>query len=161
MKFLWYMISILLWWSLTLQLFAFNRFPEEDTILNDSDKNIVKEDIVLWDGQIRWGMKKFRDQLNGVRKGDLKDGESSREALLNVIKGIINYVLWFIGLIALLYLLYHGIMMLIHPWDEGKTEESRKAMKYAGMAIVGVGVAWFIVSVIFQVLAVVIDATKW
>ena len=38
-------------------------------------------------------MKKFRDQLNGVRKGDLKDGESSREALLNVIKGIINYVL--------------------------------------------------------------------
>jgi Type IV secretion system pilin len=91
---------------------------------------------------------------------EITDGATAREKLLNVIKGIINMVLGFIGLIALVYLIYHGLVMLFNPGDDGKIDEGWKAIKYAAIAIIGIGVAWFIVSIIFQVIGVVIDATQ-
>lgn len=140
---------------------AISRFAEEDTIVNPEKDNIVDENFAGEDGQIRDGMKWFWDQLRWVWKGDLPDGVSAREALLSVVKSLINYALGIIWLVALIYLIYHGLMLLFKPWDDAQNESSRKAIKYAAIAIVGAGVAWFIVSIIFQVLGVTIDAAKF
>lgn len=140
--------------------YAWEWFAEDTTILNDSEKNIVKKSFSDDDGQIRSGMYTFRKNLKGIFLWDeIKDGATAREKFLNTIKSIINFTLGFIGLVALLYLIYHGLMMLFNPWDDAKIEDGWKAIRYAGIAIIWVWVAWFIVSIVFQVLGVVIEAT--
>lgn len=153
--------TVFLSWALSPTCQALDRFAEESTILDNDKKNIIKESFSQDDGQIRSGMYEFWKRIKGVFLWDkIEDGATAREKLLNVIKGIINFVLGFIGLVALIYLIYHGLMMLFNPGDDAKIEEGWKAIRYAAMAIIGVGVAWFIVSIIFQVIGIVIDATQ-
>ena len=139
---------------------ALSRFVDGNPIYNNDEKLIV--DKIPWEDSNGWVIrswfKGFRDKLKGVWKGDISSGADARSKLLDLIKSIINYVLGFIGLIALFYLIYHGLVMLFNPGDDAKVSDGWKAIRYATIAIVWVGVAWFLVSIIFQVIGVIVKA---
>jgi hypothetical protein len=75
---------------------------------------------------------------------------------LDVVKNIINYMLWMLALVALVYLIYHGFLMLTAAGDDTQYKKGLWGIKYAGIAIAGIGVSWLVVSGIFWLLGQVI-----
>lgn len=71
---------------------------------------------------------------------------------MGIIKNIINRALWLLSFIALLYLIYHGIIMLTAAGDEWKFKKWLKWIKYAAIALAGIWLSWFIVSFIFRII---------
>jgi hypothetical protein len=74
------------------------------------------------------------------------------DSLLNVIRSFINWVLGILGLIALIILLYGGFNMVTAAGNEEKYNEWFKILKQAGIGLAFIGLAWFVVSIIFFLL---------
>ncbi|HRX64185.1 MAG TPA: pilin [Candidatus Absconditabacterales bacterium] len=71
---------------------------------------------------------------------------------LEIIKNIINYALGLVSLVALVYLIIHGFMIITAAGDDSKYKKGLKGVKYAAIAIAGIGLSWFIVSMIFRII---------
>jgi hypothetical protein len=74
--------------------------------------------------------------------------------LLDGIKLAINRVLWLLALIALIVLIYTGVMMLINARDSKKVEEWYGVVRNVAIALVFIWVSWLIVSFIFWAIGV-------
>ncbi len=83
-----------------------------------------------------------------------EDG-GQNDAIVNVISGFVNRVLWIMALIALLILLYGGFRMVTAAGDEEQYKSWFTMLKQAAIGLVLIGVAWFIVSIIFFVINLV------
>jgi len=75
---------------------------------------------------------------------------------MDVIKKIINYALWMLSLVALIYLIYHGFLILTAAGEEEQYKKGLKGIKYAAIAIVGIGASRLIVSFIFWLINLII-----
>jgi hypothetical protein len=64
---------------------------------------------------------------------------------------MINYALASLSLVALIYLMYHGFIILTAAGDDSKYKEGMKGIKYALIAIGGIGLSWIFISTIFRV----------
>lgn len=69
--------------------------------------------------------------------------------LLQVVKNFINWVLGILGFITLVVLLYGGFQMVTAAGDEDKYNSGFKILKQAGIWLVFVWLAWFVISIIF------------
>lgn len=93
--------------------------------------------------------------LNPTDDGESKNlqlvgaGEGQQDSLVNVVKGAINWILGILALVALLILLYGGFQMVTASGDEEKYKSGFTILKQAAMGLLLIGVAWFIVSIIF------------
>ncbi len=74
------------------------------------------------------------------------------DSLLNVIRSFINRVLGILGLIALIILLYGWFQMVTAAGDEEKYNAGFKILKQAGIWLAFIGLARFVVSIIFFLL---------
>lgn len=79
---------------------------------------------------------------------------STATALLDGIKLAINRVLWLLALIALIVLIYTGVMMLINARDSKKVEEWYGVVRNVAIALVFIWVSWLVVSFIFWAIGV-------
>lgn len=79
-------------------------------------------------------------------------GTGQKESLLQVIKNGVNRVLAILGLIALIVLLWWGFQMVTAAGDDKKYDAGFTYVKEAAGWLVMIGVAWFIVSIIFYVI---------
>lgn len=96
------------------------------------------------------------DGSTWVNEVELKGTETDQKnALIDVIKGVINRTLWILWLIALIILLRGGFQVLTAWDDEGKSETWYKYLKTSATALIYIGVAWFIVSILFYVLGLI------
>lgn len=77
------------------------------------------------------------------------------DSIIQVIKNVINYVLGFLGLIALIMLLYGGFKMVTAGGDENGYQEGFKVLKNAAIGIAFIGISWFLVTFIFYVFSLV------
>jgi hypothetical protein len=68
---------------------------------------------------------------------------------LQVAKNIINMLLWFLALIALIYVIVHWIMILLSWSSDDKFKKGIKWIKRAIIAIVWIWLSWFIITLIF------------
>ncbi len=75
------------------------------------------------------------------------------EALLDVIKGVVNWVLGILGLIALIVVLYGGFLMVTAGGDSGQYDNGLKFLKGALLGIAVIGLAWFIASIVFWLIS--------
>jgi hypothetical protein len=75
--------------------------------------------------------------------------------LLDVVKEFINRVLGILGLIALIVLLYGWFNMVTAAGDEEKYNTGFKILKQSGIGLAFIGLAWFVVSIIFFLLNLV------
>jgi len=71
------------------------------------------------------------------------------DALVNVIKWWINWVLGILALIALIVLLWGGFLMVTAAGNEDRYSKWWTILKQAAIGLLLIGIAWFIISIIF------------
>jgi hypothetical protein len=74
------------------------------------------------------------------------------ETTLDIIKNIINYALWLLSLVALIYLIIHGFMIVTAAWDDTRYKQWLAWIKTAIIAIGGIWLSRFIISFIFWII---------
>ena len=72
--------------------------------------------------------------------------------ILTVIQNVVNYTLWLLWVIAVIYILIHGFMILTAAWDDSKTKKWLKGIKNAFIAIAGIWLSWIIISFILRLI---------
>ena len=73
------------------------------------------------------------------------------DSVIQVVKNFINYVLWFLGLIALVFLLVWWFKIVTAGDDEEAYTKGIATLKNAAIGIAFIGIAWFLVTFIFYV----------
>lgn len=84
------------------------------------------------------------DQLNLIGVAGKNSG------LASVIGGIVNFFLGFVGLVAVLILIYGGFTMITSAGDADKFAEGRKMIIYAIIGIVIIVVSWTVVGTLLE-----------
>ena len=79
-------------------------------------------------------------------------GDNKGDGLLNVVKNFINFVLWLLGLITLIMLLWWGFNMVTSAGDDKKFGDGMKILKNAGIGLAFIALSWMMVSMIFWVI---------
>jgi len=72
-----------------------------------------------------------------------------KDAVVNVVRWYINRVLWVMGLIALLFLIYWWFLMVTSAWEEDKYTKWFTILKHAAVWLILIGTAWFVISIVF------------
>lgn len=83
------------------------------------------------------------------------DTLTGSDSLITSIKTFINWVLGLLATIALCILLWGGFQMVTAAGDEEKYATGFKILKQAGIGLAFIGLAWFVVSIIFFLLNLV------
>ena len=164
-KIICYILSILFIWN---SLFMLNNalwqfeLGNTSTILNTDVNSAINTDLWWWTigDPIRQGAYQMvkSDDGNYTIEGivDSDNEITAHSTALNrtfwIIRNIINRALWMLWLVALIYLLVHGLMILTALWDETKYKKWLKWIKYAAIAIWGIWLSWFIISFMFRVI---------
>jgi len=132
----------------------------QNYILNENDQQVLNTQNIndpLRDGAynivspVTW-----TGALSGVVSDKISSHQNAQGKTMDVIKNIINYALWMLSLIALVYLIYHGFLIVTAAGDDTQYKKWLSWVKYAAIAIAGIGASWFIVSAIFWLLALII-----
>jgi hypothetical protein len=114
--------------------------------LRDWAYNIIQPET--WTGALSW--------VVGVGE-QISSHQNAQGKVLDIVKKIINvYILWMLALVALVYLLYHGFLIVSAAGDETQYKKWLSGVKYAAIAILGIGISWLVVSWIFRIIALVI-----
>jgi hypothetical protein len=82
-------------------------------------------------------------------------GKGQNDAFINVVKGAVNRVLGILALIALLVLLWGGFQMVTAAGDSKKYEAGFEILKQAATGLILIGIARFIISIIFWLVVVI------
>lgn len=117
-----YWVTVLVMWTFSLvhgQWKPQNPYVEESNWWNTKDINVVWS----WSGQ--------------------------KDAFVNVVKWAINWILGILALIALIILMYWWFQMVTSAWDEDKYNAWFTILKHAAQWLILIGIAWFVVSIIF------------
>ena len=76
-------------------------------------------------------------------------GWSTLDGLVAAIKWAINWALGILAFIALIVLLYGWFLMVTAAWESEKYDKWFTILKQAAVGLVLIGVAWFVVSIVF------------
>ncbi len=118
---------------------VWSKITDSEDVLRDWSEEIAKW---LWDSS--WEEKIFYSEI--------KDTSEAWTEVSRTRKWIINWTLWIAWLAALIYLLIHWLMALTAWADEEKLKKWQSWIRYALIAIFGIAVAWFMVSIIFRLI---------
>lgn len=142
------------------------QIPEtENYILNENAQQVLDTQGVndpIRDGAFRIvdsnGAGAGSGELQGILgpNNQISDHSTAQNQTLQLVKNIINYVLGFLALVALVYLIYNGFLILTAGGDDAQYKKGMGALKYAIIAIAGIGASWLIVSLIFRLLNLII-----
>lgn len=133
----------------------------ENYILNENEQQVLDAEDIK-DPLRQWAYNVISPEwwstLSGVVSADQEISSHivAQNKVMDVVKNIINYALWMIALIALVYLIYHGFIMVTAAGDDTQYKKGIKGIKYAAIAMVGVGMSRLIVSAIFWLIALII-----
>jgi len=130
-------------------------FNQGDSILTQKKTDVVwtkieqstdvfrdwTEAVAEWIWDAAWSEKIFYEEVTTTAEAWT---EISRTR-----KWIINWTLWIAWLAALVYLLYHWFLALTAWTDEEQLKKWQWWIKYALIAVFGIAVAWFMISIIF------------
>jgi len=90
-------------------------------------------------------------QAGGVAVGGGTE-QDQQDNILAVFKNVINYALGFLGLIALVMLLWAGFWLVTARDNAEKYKTALSTFKNAALGIALIAVSWFLVTFIFFVL---------
>lgn len=133
------------------------QIPEtENYILTEDPQQVLDTQGIndpIRDGAFQ-AINPWSGELDGILWVDAKisDHSTAQNQTLQIVKNIINYVLGFLALIALVYLIYNGFLILTAAGDDAQYKKGMKSIEYAVIAIAGIGASWFIVSLIFRLI---------
>jgi len=148
----------LFWWtsSLAIQVPGPDSEIYNQNITNIIDTNNIENPIREWiymvinDGEWEQDVKWVLDI------GEIETHAEAKSSVLNIIKNIINYALAMVSLVALVYLIYHGFLMVTAAWNDEQFKKGLKWIKYATIALIGIGVSRFVISFVFYIIRLII-----
>ncbi len=165
-----YYLTILLFTILNIGIFAnvssqWLQLWQDELILNiDSENalNVYDNNNPISDPLRQWAYKIIdADSTNTisdqelwwiVNPGQIQDHSTAMNSTMTIIKNIINYALWLISFIALVYLIYHWFLMVTAAWDDAQYKKWIKWLRLAAIALVWVWLSRLIVSFIFWII---------
>lgn len=112
------------------------------------DSSEVVDDSGINDPLRDWS-KKFTEWVKWIEKSNIENSSQAQNKTLAFVKKIVDYFLWILGLLALIYLLYNFFLMLTAWGNEEKYNKGLQSIKYAIIAIIWIWLSWFFVSLIF------------
>lgn len=71
-------------------------------------------------------------------------------SLVNVINNITNWVLGFAGALAVLFVIYGGLLFITSAGNEKRVDAAKKTLTYAVLGIIVIVLAYFIVKLIIN-----------
>jgi hypothetical protein len=74
------------------------------------------------------------------------------------VKSVVNWFLGILWLVALIVMLYGWFLMLTSVGNEETYNKWRKVLRAAAIGIVLIGVAWFVLSLIFRLIVQASDS---
>lgn len=87
--------------------------------------------------------------------------QDQKDNLLDVIKGVANWVFGILALIALIIVIYGGFLMLTSAGEDDAYTKWWSIMKSALIWIAIIGVAWFVVSGVIRIVQQTGRAAEW
>lgn len=156
MRRLWVIMAIwLVWWvSYALdtnepaQIYTHEVEDVFDDAFIEDNKNPIRQGIdgLLYDG--------WDDQrIGGIwRPQEINDFDTAKNNTIDVVQMFINYALWLVSLIALIYLIVHGFMIMTAMGDDTKVKKWFTGIRTAGIAIAGIALSRLVVTLIFYVI---------
>ena len=146
-------------------IFAQFEIPGDNTIYNQDPSQALNAEWI--DDPLRQGAFKVinaqdnnpENKLWGITSADteITTHPQSESAVLKIISNIINYALGLVSLVALIYLIYHGILVLTAAWDETQYKRWLKWVKYAAIALAWLWLSRILISFIFYVINGIIN----
>ena len=134
----------------------------QNYILNESDQQVLNTQGIsdpLRDGAYNMIQPDNGTGTVGVLWADeakITSYQNAQTRTMGIIKKALNYLLWSLSLIALIYLIYHGFLILTAAGDDAQYKKWLSGIKYAAIAISGIGASWLIVSIIFWLINLII-----
>ena len=102
------------------------------------------EDINEW-----W--KTFSERLEWILSIPQKDKYStSLWYVTTLIQVIINWLLWILSFVALVYMLYCGFLVLSSGSDDKNASKGKKWISTAAIALAWIGLSWLIISAMIR-----------
>jgi hypothetical protein len=83
---------------------------------------------------------------------EITEHDTAFNRILEITKRIINRALWLLSLVALIYLIVHGFIILTATWDDTRYKKWMKWIRNATIALWGIWLSWFIVSFIIRII---------
>jgi hypothetical protein len=121
---------ILPFFALTMSLFAFNTAEVSSlSFVSDAQAQIT-------------GLVDAGDLPSAIGASALGNGGSLRDA----IKSVLNFVLFFLGLIATGFVIYGGFLFITSAGDEAQAGEAKKLIIYAAVGIIVILISFALVS---------------
>lgn len=122
------------------------------TIYNPDITKVIDTQYNNWaiDNPIEDWAKRVTPEWAGLAGTDteITDYTDALGKVLHVIQNVVNYALWILSLVALIYLIIHWLMIMTAAWDDGKMKKWLKWVKNAFIAIAWIGLSRIIISFI-------------
>lgn len=131
------------------------------TILNQNLDGIVNTDLAtdpLRDGAfviINDGTNSV-DNVIWSNEPQIGTFGNAKNRVINILNIIINYTLGLLAMVALVYLMYHGILILTAAGDEERFNTGLKWIQYAAIALAWIWLSWLVISLIFYLIDFII-----
>lgn len=117
--------------------------PTPETFTWDSTPAINSEEIK----DINEWSKTFSDKLEWILHLPQKsDYPTSLWYVTSLIQITINWLLWILASVVLVYMLYCGFLILSSWSDDKNVSKGKKWISSAAITIAGVGLSWFVIS---------------
>ena len=131
-----------------------------NTILNTDINSTVDTNNgnwTIWDPIREWAYQIIHSsdgnhEVLWLIDDEITNHDTALSKTLAIINNIINYALWLLSLVALIYLILHGFMMITAGGDDTKYKQWLDGIKHAAVAIAGIWLSWFIISFIFWII---------
>lgn len=126
--------------------------PLKDPYNNADNTQAIDTSIVQWN-PIRAGASAIADGVGWIKTGNINNFADASGGLLSSIKNTIDRFVWFVALIALIYLIVLWIQVLFTPKDD-EIKKLWTRISTAARAIWWIWLSWIIVSFIFYIIKI-------
>lgn len=128
-------------------------FNFSQTNLYASNTNTYSNSIFRWSATeipyCKWNQCWIEQWVRSIKNIDWIENEASAS---EYIQRVTKYVLWFLALIATLFIIYSWFVLLTSAWDEEKAKKSKTIIMYSIIWIIIIFLAWPIVDFVLNIL---------
>lgn len=121
-------------------LFVFSNTYATNSIFNNTTTEIP---------YCKWNDCWIKQWVESIKSIEWMENKASAS---QYIQRVTKYILWFLALVATLFIIYSWFVLLTWAWDEEKSKKSKTIIVYSLLWIVIIFLAWPIVDFILKVL---------
>jgi hypothetical protein len=132
--------------------FALSTYNVDDYKVNNNDINTVINQQNFWEDPLRQWVKDLGKSTEWIVNPDINSSQEAQNYTLDFIRKIVNYFISILAFVALVVLIYGGVIALTASWDDNKFKQGLDLAKKALISIVWIWLSWLIVSFIFYII---------